>query len=183
MPQTWTISANGRIYGPYGYEQMQAFLAEGRLAAHSLVASPGEDRFRPAAEHPGLAALFAPLRPQPDAPSFGRDNDAQVAEPTRYIVISDMRSGSITALEEEIFRLGAAYRFMPQAWMLTSTASLNTVRHALIQKLGKLDMLFLADTMHDRAAWFNFGPEADTRVRRMWQRNPDAMRARTDKAA
>ena len=28
---------------------------------------------------------------------------------------------------------------MPQAWVLTSEASINTIRNALMQKLGKLD--------------------------------------------
>ena len=37
-----------------------------------------------------------------------------------------------------------------------------------MQKLGKLDTLFIVDAVHDKAAWFNFGPEADTRIRRMW---------------
>lgn len=185
MPQTWTISAGGRIYGPYCYDQLQSFAAEGRFAAHSLVAGPGEDTFRPASEHSALAALFAPVRPAPqapDAPSFGRDGETLAGETSRYVIVSDMRSGSISALEEAIFGLGSAYRFMPQAWVLTSTVSLNTIRHALVQKLGKLDSLFLTDTMRDRAAWFNFGPEADARVRRLWQRKPDA-RAKPDRAA
>ena len=46
----------------------------------------------------------------------------------------------------------------------------------LVQKLGKLDTIFVVDTIHDRAAWFNFGPEADTRVRRMWSRTPEGAR-------
>jgi hypothetical protein len=45
-----------------------------------------------------------------------------------------------------------------------------------MQKLGKLDTIFVVDTIHDRAAWFNFGPEADTRVRRMWSRTPEGAR-------
>ena len=53
---------------------------------------------------------------------------------------------------------------------------LNTIRHALMQKLGKLDTIFVVDTIHDRAAWFNFGPEADIRVRRMWSRTPAGAR-------
>jgi hypothetical protein len=34
-------------------------------------------------------------------------------------------------------------------------------------------MLFIVDATHDKAAWFNFGPEADARIRRIWQKNPD----------
>jgi hypothetical protein len=35
-------------------------------------------------------------------------------------------------------------------------------------------MLFVVDATRDRAAWFNFGPEADTRIRRLWARTSEA---------
>jgi hypothetical protein len=192
MPETWTISVGSRVYGPYSIEQMHAFHAEGRLATHSLVARAGEEQFHPAGEDAELALLFpaaaapasepAPLAetsvPQvsPEPHRFGREPESSVTERSRFVIISDMKSGSISALEEEIFNLGPAYRFMPQSWVLTSEASLNTIRHALMQKMGKLDTIFVVDTIHDRAAWFNFGPEADTRVRRMWSRTPEGAR-------
>jgi hypothetical protein len=171
---------------------MQAFHAEGRLATHSLVARAGEEQFHPATDDPELALLFPAMpsdqgapAPQVEAPApqsppephrFGRETEAGVSERSRFVIIADMKSGSISALEEEIFNLGPAYRFMPQAWVLTSEASLNTIRHALMQKMGKLDVIFVVDTIHDRAAWFNFGPEADIRVRRMWSRTPEGAR-------
>ena len=191
MSETWTISVGNRVYGPYTVEQMRAFHAEGRLATHSLIARAGEEQFHPAGEDAELAQLFpvsAPVAEAPAAPAeplqaaheprrFGQEPDHQnTADRSRFVVISDMKSGSISALEEEIFNLGHAFRFMPQAWVLTSEASLNTIRHALMQKLGKLDTIFVVDTIHDRAAWFNFGPEADTRVRRMWSRTPEGAR-------
>ena len=46
----------------------------------------------------------------------------------------------------------------------------------LVQKLGKIDTLFIVDAAHDKAAWFNFGPENDARVRRMWTREPASVR-------
>ena len=180
-----------RVYGPYSAKQMQAFHAEGRLATHSLVARAGEEQFHPAGEDAELAPLFgivaeaAPAQPEPQADvqpatpephRFGREPEQGVAERSRFVIISDMKSGSISALDDEIHNLGHAYRFMPQSWVLTSEASLNTIRHALMQKLGKLDTIFIVDTIHDRAAWFNFGPEADIRVRRMWARTPEGAR-------
>jgi hypothetical protein len=196
MSESWTISVGSRVYGPYSAEQMQAFHTEGRLAPHSLVARAGEEQFHPAGEDAELTRFFpaelqpasaeqaaepvAEAQPQPAHPEparFGREPEQTgVGERSRFVVLSDMKSGSISALEEEIFNLGHAFRFMPQAWVLTSEASLNTIRHALVQKLGKLDTIFVVDTIHDRAAWFNFGPEADTRVRRMWSRTPEGAR-------
>jgi hypothetical protein len=202
MSETWTISVDGRLYGPYTADQLRAFHAEGRLAPHSLVAQEGDAQFHPAGEDPILAALFSaaetPVAPESIEPvaetalesetrvqapaqhephRFGAQPSENVlGERSRFVILSDMKSGSIANLEEEIFKLGHAFRFMPQAWVLTSEASLNTIRHALMQKLGKLDTIFVVDTVHDRAAWFNFGPEADTRVRRMWSRTPEGAR-------
>ena len=122
------------------------------------------------------AAQPAASQPPSEPRRFGQESEISSGERSRFVIISDMKSGSISALEEEIFNLGHAFRFMPQAWVLTSEASLNTIRHALMQKLGKLDTIFVVDTIHDRAAWFNFGPEADTRVRRMWSRTPEGAR-------
>jgi hypothetical protein len=192
MPETWTISVGTKVYGPYTTGQMRAFHGEGRLAQHSLVARAGEDQFHPAGEDPGLASLFSsasypdqttlaspsPHVPEPhSAPEprrFGQD--AEAGERTRFVIIADMKSGSISAMEEAIFGLGQAFRFMPQAWVVTSEVSLSTIRHALVQKLGKLDTIFVVDTVRDRAAWFNFGPEADSRFRRMWSRAAEAPR-------
>lgn len=190
MPETWTISVGGRSYGPYALEQMQAFQAEGRLAPHSLVAREGEQVFQHAEDDARLAALFSAMSPEPHAPSqnqqsetkpgpqtFGRDTSAISGERNRYIIASDMKSGSIAGLEEEILNFGPACRVMPQVWVLLSEVSLNTIRSELIQKLGKLDTLIIADTTHDKAAWFNFSPESDSKVRRLWQRDGAPVRS------
>src|ERR1700735_2984816 len=132
---------------------MHAFHTEGRLAPHSLVARAGEEQFHPAGEDPELAQFFpaelqaaqpeqadapageavAEAQPaQPEPARFGREPEQNgVGERSRFVVLSDMKSGSISALEEEIFNLGHAFRFMPHTWVLTSEASLNTIRHAL----------------------------------------------------
>lgn len=195
MAETWTISVGGRVYGPYTLEQMQGFHAENRLADHSLVARAGEEQFHPAFEDPQLAPLFpsaaslaaesqgaphhepaAEPAQEPHQPHrFGARAPADHAQsgPSHYVIVADMKSASIAHLEEEIFRMGQAHRFTSQAWVLVSEASINIVRNALVQKLGKLDTIFIVDAAHDKAAWFNFGPEMDTRIRKMWSRPVD----------
>jgi len=190
MSDTWTISVSGRSYGPYAEAQMQAFVAEGRLAPQSLVARADENQYRAASEDAFLAALFRPASPVPAQPSkpaqfftaegnediqsFGRqEEDAPAGHRTHFIIVADMKSRSISGLEEEIFNLGPAIPIMPQAWLLASDMAINAIRQLLVQKLGKLDMLFIADATHDKAAWFNFGPEQDSRIRRIWQKTPD----------
>ena len=180
MAESWTISVGGRVYGPYSLEQMQGFHAENRLADHSLVARAGEEQFHPASEDPDLALLFnpagaeqaEPVAAEPAQPHrFGaRSEEAASEGPAHFVIVADMKSRSIAGLEEEIFTLGQAHRFGPQAWVLSSEASINTIRNALVQKLGKIDTLFIVDAAHDKAAWFNFGPETDTRIRKMWSR-------------
>jgi hypothetical protein len=189
MAETWTISVGGRVYGPYSLEQMQGFHAENRLADHSLIARAGEEQFHPASEDPILAPLFQPApEAEPDhepasepisEPAqphrFGARAESETAHggPAHFVIVADMKSGSITGLEEEIFNLGQAHRFSSQAWVLCSEASINTLRNALVQKLGKLDSIFIVDAAHDKAAWFNFGPETDTRIRKMWTKPVD----------
>jgi hypothetical protein len=188
MADTWNISVGGRSYGPYTLEQMRSFVTEGRLAPHSLVAQAGSGNFTPASAQPVLAQVFAPAQaPGPSAtgkfvtasgveideetisPTFGRSADEpRTGERGRFVIVADMKSRSITGLEEEIFNLGPAYSIMPQAWLMTSDLGINAIRNTLVQKLGKLDMLFIVDATHNKAAWFNFGPESDTRIRRVW---------------
>jgi hypothetical protein len=182
MAETWTISVGGRVYGPYTLEQMQAFRAENRLADHSLVARADEQQFRPAGEDPALAALFRADQPHEaennsaSEPAqrhrFGArtETESEPSGPSHFVIVADMKSGSIAGLDDEICKLGQAHRFCPQAWVLSSEASINVVRTALVRKLGKLDTLLIADATHDKAAWFNYGPETDTRIRKMWSK-------------
>ena len=186
MAESWTISVGGRVYGPYSLEQMQGFHAENRLADHSMVARAGEEQFHPASEDTALAPLFQPAPETAAAePAAAEPVASEPAQPHRFgaraendgpahfVIVADMKSRSITGLEEEIFSLGQAHRFGPQSWVLSSEATINTIRNALVQKLGKIDTLFIVDAVHDKAAWFNFGPETDTRIRKMWSRPTD----------
>jgi hypothetical protein len=194
MSDNWTISVNGRNYGPYTASQMQLFAAEGRLAPQSLVARGDENQFHSASDDPILSAFFRPVTPAPAPtpapatrpvqfftaegneevhPTFGRNEGDTPGELSHYLIMADMKSRSISGVEEEIFNLGPAVAIMPQAWLLSSEMPINVIRQTLVQKLGKLDMLFVADATHDKAAWFNFGPEVDSRIRRIWQRLPD----------
>jgi hypothetical protein len=187
MSETWHISVGGRSYGPYTLAQMQAFVAEGRLAAHSRVSRTGQDQFRAASEDERLSVFFGSAKsPTPSAsgrfltanrteeehlasPAFGRSHEeGRGSERGRYLILADMKSKSISGLEEEILNLGPAYSLLPQVWLLVTDQSINGVRNALVQKLGKIDLLFVVDATHNKATWFNFGPEADARIRRVW---------------
>jgi hypothetical protein len=179
MSDFWIVSVSDRAYGPYTTQQVEGFIGEGRIVASSLIARAGETEFAPAGTENVFSALFQPSKStavaqamQPNEPvavqKFGRDGDAKTGERARFVVIADMKSRSIQGLEDELHKLGQAHAMFPQVWLLVSELSVTTVRNQLIQQLGKLDTLFVVDSTHDKAAWFNFGPEADARIRKMW---------------
>lgn len=184
MSESWYISVQGRAYGPYTQSQLANFVSEGRLAPQSLVARAGESQFRSAGEELSLAPLFSnptmaaaavaePMVPKERtaAQAFGRnDNDQASGELSHILIIADMKSRSITGLEEEIYNLGPAHPILPQTWLVISELPVTAIRNMLVQKLGKLDMIFVIDATHDKASWFNFGPESDIRIRRIWSK-------------
>jgi hypothetical protein len=178
MSNLWTINVGGRIYGPYSAEQMHNFANEGRLAPQSLVARPGETNFRNAGDEPVLSALFNASQAlaevmETGTAAFGRHGEAEHdGKPSHVVILADMKSRSVTGLEEEIFNLGPAYAIMPQAWVVKTDLSVTVLRNMLMQKCGKLDVLFIVDATHDKSTWFNFGPEADTKLRRLWAKDP-----------
>jgi GYF domain 2 len=187
MSASWMVNVGGRAYGPYTDAQMAAFAAEGRLAPQSLIARSDEPMFRLAGEEPALAAFFPPAmmtpaanEPAPRAEAkpvgtFGRTKDeGQKGELSHIVVIADMKSRSIVGLEEEIYRLGQACPLLPQIWLLRTDQTVNAVRNHLVQQLGKLDVLFVVDATNNKAAWFNFGPESEARIRRIWSKDESA---------
>lgn len=191
MSASWMVNVGGRAYGPYTDAQMAAFAAEGRLAPQSLIARSNEAQFRPAGEEPSFTALFGSAQNEPPSASpparsdtkaggaFGRSKDEsqKSGEPSHVVIIADMKSRSIVGLEEEIHRLGQACPLLPQIWLLRTDQSVNAVRNHLVQQLGKLDVLFVVDATNNKAAWFNFGPEAEARIRRVWSKDETKLRA------
>lgn len=181
MTGSWIVSFAGRTFGPYSTRQMGEFAAEGRLAKQSLVARAGESTFRKACEESELAPIFhnshdppaaivpQPLRPETQ-PAFGRhDENSRPGEFAHFIIAADLKSGSIARLEETIAKLGQSCPIMPQVWLLSSDQPISIIRNMLTQQVGKLDLLFVIDATNDKAAWFNFGPEADARIRKFWR--------------
>ncbi|HUO93526.1 MAG TPA: GYF domain-containing protein [Rhizomicrobium sp.] len=179
MSATWMVSVDGRAYGPYTDAQMAAFAAEGRLAPQSLIARAGQEAFRYAGEEPSLAALFPPKQRSEPLASFGclKGENRENGAPSHIVIVADVKSHDAKCLEEEIYRLGQACSLLPQMWLLKTEKSVNTVRNRLVQQLGRLDVLFVVDATNNKAAWFNFGAEVETRIRRVWNDEPSDLRA------
>jgi len=185
MTGGWNINAGGRIYGPFALERMRGFASEGRLAPQSLVAREGKSDWREAREEPELSDLFfQPSREPavPDAaPAPSRDPAptqktlAPAPEKTdgaraHFTIVIDQKSRPDGNLDDTIASLGPAYRLLQNVWIVSTDQTVNAVRNCLLKVLGKSDLLFVVDASHGKAAWFNFGPEADVRIRRVWQK-------------
>jgi hypothetical protein len=176
---SWRVSVGGKVYGPYDQSQMEGFVAEGRIAAHSIVASSDAGPWLAATDDPLLATLF--LR------TASREVDAQpkvkaqpVAERVyvtdakthgfNYVVVSDIKSRSGYGFERELGKLGDSYRISMTVFLLRSDFPISQVRNALVQHLGKTDSLLVVEANQSKSAWFNLGPQAEAHIRRVWQR-------------
>jgi hypothetical protein len=172
-------------------------VGEGRLAAHSLVAREGSTDWHEAREEPEFSDVFTPRAPAAAsaAPRGSADMPTQkkralpsaqlVAGPSahvnateatdqqtaHFVVIIEFKSRSAGNIETAIASLGPNYRLNNNVWILSTEQSVSTVRNRLVQELGKLDSLFVIDASRGKAAWSNFGPEADVRIRRVWQKS------------
>jgi hypothetical protein len=194
MAGAWNINADGRRFGPFSSERMRSFVSEGRLAAHSLVAPEGSDDWHEARDEPEFRDLF-PVRAEMNAsvasmmmaaanaaaPATANASTSPAAAPNapqevtdgnraHFAVVIDRKSQSRGNLDEAISSLGPWYQLLPNVWIISTELTVNGVRNRLLQELGKADSLFVIDASRGKAAWFNFGPEADVRIRRVWQK-------------
>ena len=131
MSDSWIISVAGRTYGPYGKEQLRSLAAEGRLARRSMVARAGETEFRRASDEGELADVFGTPKSGEDmdvvrnprreaSPGFGRSDEASRNEsPSHFVIVADLKSGSIAKLEDTIASLGQSIAILPQVWLLS----------------------------------------------------------------
>jgi hypothetical protein len=198
MIGAWTMNVSGRVYGPYSSERMRAFASEGRLGPTSLVAREGTVDWHEAREEPEFSEFFSAGRPQAPQPAAqpaaqpslgapvskpsvnatgtypvagaGHGEQGNEAGRSQFAIVVDLKSRSPGGLEQAIASLGQSYRLLPNVWIVSTEQTVNSVRNRLVQELGKLDSLFVVDATRGKAAWFNFGPEADVRIRRVWQK-------------
>jgi hypothetical protein len=187
MSGAWTINAGGKLYGPFSLERMRGFASEGRLAPDSMIAQGNANDWHEARNEPEFADLFASQRTaspssapavteQPQTPAAvarisprpGTTTDE--APRTQFAIIVDLKTRGSANLERAIASLGPSYQLLPNTWIVSTDQTANAVRNRLMQELGKSDPLFVIDATRGKAAWFNFGPDADAHIRRVWQK-------------
>jgi hypothetical protein len=190
----WRINVSGQVYGPYTGHQIKAFAAEGRIAAHSIVQTGESGPWITAIDDPILAQLFVvatppaakPIADHKPAPAAQAARSAQAAaQPastpaasaeltsSNFIIIADIRARTSAPFEAALNRLGTNFRLNPLVWLLHSEYSAGAIRNELVTHLGNTDSVFIADAGRGKMAWFNLGPEADARIRKVWQKPGD----------
>lgn len=178
LNSTWRINVSGQVYGPYTGHQLKAFAQEGRIAPHSIVQAGEKGPWITAIDDPVLGQLFVKNRP-PAAQSLGSPTGEQQtaagsdAASANFVVVADLRSRGSAPFEGAIAKLGDAYRLNPLVWLLHSDRTAGAIRNELVQHMGQSDNLVIIDATRGKTAWFNLGPEADSKIRRVWKRAGD----------
>ncbi len=113
----------------------------------------------------------------PDGRSYGPSKN-QVERRKRpgsfnIIIITDVKSRSSGPLETAIMSLGPAYKISANAWVVHSPSGAPEVVNTLTQHLGSADRIFVVDATRNRTAWFNMGPETDSKIRQVWKHQGD----------
>lgn len=77
----WCVKVQGKVYGPYTFQQLRSFAEQGRLGERSLIAPAGGRDWREAIEEPRFAEIFERQGRYEARPGgrFGRRADAAPA--------------------------------------------------------------------------------------------------------
>ena len=163
----WVLKYGDKVYGPYTFEAMKGYVAEGRVAEHSLIAPEGTpagaSMWQYAVDIPAFTPLFAVTPEEQTLPA---------GEPTAEDIgaAADEPAGETTDMQQAIMSLGPAYKLAPNVWCVNTDATAAGLLNDLSQHIGRTDTMFIADTTRDRTAWSSMGPEVDAKIRRVWRR-------------
>lgn len=123
-PHRWVLKYGDKVYGPYSYDAMKGYVAEGRVAEHSLLAPEGTPAgagmWQHAIDIPAFALLFgaAPLEVQPEAEPAAETQPATatVEEPhTEYLEsAAELEPSEVYEAEEAVAAAEPARQPEPQ---------------------------------------------------------------------
>ncbi|WOF74400.1 GYF domain-containing protein [Parvibaculaceae bacterium PLY_AMNH_Bact1] len=180
----WSLKHGEEVYGPYTFEAMETYIAEGRVAGHSVIAPSGTEDWTEAKDVAMFAGFFdeekskvtasTPSHPQDRrtvyGPKKGQVDRRKRPDTSNFLIITDVKSRHGATLEQSIMSLGAALKVANNAWVVNCKGTAPGLLNQLSKVLSSQDGLFIADATRDRTAWYNFGPETDAKIRRVWRR-------------
>lgn len=188
----WFVQVGGQSYGPYSLEQMQGFMAEGRVIASSLVSQDAVQGFAMAAAFPAFGQLLAPasaqpasqppaaqpaapapaLQPAPTQPAPTQTSPIPAAPErgalTVFVIMAEIRSDNAMQFLQALQAYGTAQRIGDTVWLLRSDVTINSLHSILSQNLTRQDRLFILDSFANKTAWSHIGADMDQRIRDMW---------------
>lgn len=167
----WFVQAGDRVWGPYPQARIEAFVAEGRVAAETLMAPAPEGPFRPAAQQPPLQGLFG------DAARVSAAGEARPAEPSPapataperpLLVWAALKSQRPERFEALLGAFGPFVRVGPGLWLVRARSGPAALRNAMTRRLEAADSLMVLEAPLGQAAWFNIDGQTDRALRQLW---------------
>jgi hypothetical protein len=152
----WWVQVRGQAYGPYSFEQLTQFAAEGRVRPTTFVSDKPESSWTEARRIPGL---------MPQARTEVRE---ATQEGANVFVFAEIRSGAWMPFMAALEAMGALAELAPGLWLVRTRHSASIIRNTLSQTLELGDKFVVMDSTRDRFAWFNLGPEVDVRIGHVW---------------
>ncbi|HTK35043.1 MAG TPA: hypothetical protein VL358_07110 [Caulobacteraceae bacterium] len=170
-PRVWFVQAAGKVWGPYPEARIEAFVAEGRVAAETLLAPAAEGPFHPAGRHGGLHRLFGddPAVEEAAAAPEGQAAPAYAPQPARALMVwTGLKSQGPDRFEQALALHGPFVRIGADLWLVRTRLGPQALRNALTRRLDAADRLIVVEAPLDQVAWFNLDRDADRTLRQLW---------------
>lgn len=166
ITMSWFVKVEGRVYGPYTPQQMRAFVAEGRIAAHSQVSPDRDGIWAQASDIEEFREWLGETSERP----LPEKRVTPGVRPANFVVIAEIQSENAAEFAHALAAYGDLESITSGVWLLRGPTTSAVLRNELSHILGREDKLLVIDASHDRAAWFNLGRDADQNIRELWSR-------------
>lgn len=162
--ERWAMKIGRSVYGPYTQKEMESLASQGLLAPHSRIAKHGSTNWNRASADPVIGEIFG-RRYHQDAKDQVPTAETQA---TNFALFLEIASDSNIDLFQAIRNLGPSSRISRSCWLVKSERTAGAIRNALVPLMANADSLLVIDTSKSKLAWFNLGPEADSKIRKVW---------------
>ncbi|MEQ1756578.1 MAG: DUF4339 domain-containing protein [Micropepsaceae bacterium] len=178
MSVAWYVSANNQMFGPYSFEQMRDYVQEQRLGPKSMVRMGEAGAFQAAERHIALSKFFERKeQAAAEAAAAVAAQPRQIVhasvpaddEPSNFVIIAELRTGSTRHFETELKKMGRTYRLNTTTWMLQAEKPINSVRLNLAPYVGREDHLIIIDARRNRFAFHNLGAVEAATIKELWK--------------
>lgn len=178
MSVGWYVSANNQMFGPYSFEQMKDYVHEQRIGPKSMVRMGEAGAFQAAERHIALAKFFQQKEQAvAEAAAVAAAQPKQIVhasvpaddEPSNFVIIAELRTGSTRHFEIEMKKMGRTYRINPTTWILQTDKTGSSIKLNLAPYLGREDHFLIIDARRNRLIWHNMGAVEASTIKELWK--------------